>query len=62
MGLSYMMREVIKVMQLMKELKWEEFPIESTKLNIECKFFKYTSGALDMSKSTSKELGPRNSR
>ena len=39
MGLSYALRGVITIMQLLKELKRTVFPIESTTLKVTCKVF-----------------------
>ena len=46
MGLYYAMREVMPIMQLMKDLKRGGFIIESTITELACKFFKKNSGAL----------------
>ena len=49
-GISYALREVIPVMELLKEMKKLKFPILSTKPKLHCKIFEDNSGALEMAK------------
>jgi hypothetical protein len=49
-GISYAMREVIPIMELLKEMKRENFPIFKTKPKLHCKVFEDNSGALEMAK------------
>ena len=49
-GISYAMREVIPIMELLKEMKREKFPIFKTKPKIHCQVFEDNSGALEMAK------------
>ena len=55
-GMSYALREVTPIMQLLKELKRLGFPIESTMSS------KTTVGRWRWQKSTSTELGPSTSK
>ena len=50
MGLPYVLREVIPIMELLKDIKKTGFLIESTMPKVTCKFFEGKSGALDMVK------------
>jgi hypothetical protein len=49
-GISYALREVIPIMELLKEMKQLKFPIKQTKPQIHCKVFEDNSGALEMAK------------
>ena len=49
-GLSYALREVIPIMETLKEMKRLKFPIKSTIPKIHCKVFEDNSGALEMAK------------
>jgi hypothetical protein len=49
-GLSYALREVIPIMELMKEMKQHKVNISKTKPIIHCKVFEDNSGALEMAK------------
>jgi hypothetical protein len=47
-GLSYALREVIPIMELIKEMKKKHFPIGQTTPKVHCKVFEDNSGALEM--------------
>ena len=47
-GLSYALREVIPIMELLKEMKKFGFPIRSQTPNMKCRVFEDNSGALEM--------------
>jgi hypothetical protein len=49
-GISYALREVIPIMELLREMKRENFPIFKTKPKLHCKIFEDNSGALEMAK------------
>ena len=49
-GLSYALREVIPIMEVMKEMRKLNFEISRTKPTIHCKVFEDNSGALEMAK------------
>ena len=49
-GISYALREVIPIMELLKEMKHLDFPISKSKPKIHCKVFEDNSGALEMAK------------
>jgi hypothetical protein len=49
-GLSYALREVIPIMEILKEMKRLRFPVKSTKPTIHCKVWGDNSGALEMAK------------
>ena len=49
-GMSYALREVIPIMELLKEMKHLGFPISKSKPKIHCKVFEDNSGALEMAK------------
>ena len=49
-GLSYALREVIPIMNLLKEFKRNGIQISRTKPKIHCKVFEDNSGALEMAK------------
>ena len=49
-GLSYALREVIPIMEFMKEMKKLGMPISKTKPKVHCKVFEDNSGALEMAK------------
>ena len=49
-GLSYGLREVIPIIELLKEMKRFKFPISFTKPKVLCKVFEDNSGALEMAK------------
>ena len=48
-GLSHALREVIPLMQLLKEMKEHRFPVVKTAPDIKCRVFEDNSGALEMS-------------
>jgi hypothetical protein len=47
-GLSYVLRDVIPIMELLKELKKFKFPIRTLKAKVDCKVFEDNSGALEI--------------
>ena len=47
-GLEYTLREVISIMQLLKDLKRSGFPIAPTTLKVTCRVFEDNSGSLEM--------------
>ena len=49
-GLSYALREVIPIMELLREMKKFGFPIRSQTPNMKCRVFEDNSGALEMAK------------
>lgn len=49
-GLSYALREVIPIMEVMKEMKHFKLGITQTKPSIHCKVFEDNSGALEMAR------------
>lgn len=49
-GISYALREVIPLMELLREMKKLKFPILSEVPKIHCKLFEDNSGALEMAK------------
>jgi hypothetical protein len=49
-GLAYALKDVIPIMELLKELKKKKFPVRSTIPNVHFKVFKYNSGALEMAR------------
>ena len=49
-GLSYALREVIPIMETLKEMKRNNFPIGNITPNIHCRVFEDNSGALEMAK------------
>ena len=49
-GISYSLREVIPVMELLKEMKRHKFPVMGTTPKVHCKVFEDNSGALEMAK------------
>ena len=49
-GLSYALREVIPIMELLKEFKTKRIRISSSIPRIHCKVFEDNSGALEMAK------------
>ena len=49
-GISYALREVIPIMELLKEMKHQGFPISTLKPQIHCKVFEDNSGALEMAR------------
>ncbi len=48
--ISYALREVIPIMELLKEMQKYGFPIEATTPHVKCKVFEDNSGALEMAK------------
>ena len=46
--LSYALREVIPIMEILKEMKEQGFSIAHTTPNVKCEVFKDNSGALKM--------------
>ena len=49
-GLSYALREVIPLMQMLQEIKELGFSVGSTTPRVHCKVFEDNSGALEMAK------------
>lgn len=49
-GLSYALREVIPMMELLKEMKAIGFPVDGVNPKIHCKVFEDNSGALEMAR------------
>ena len=47
-GLSYSLREVIPIMELLKEMRQLKFPIANATPKVHCKVFEDNSGALEM--------------
>ena len=47
-GLEYTLREVISIMQLLKDLKRSGFSIEPTTPKVKCRVFEDNCGSLDM--------------
>ena len=47
-GLSYALREVIPIIELMKEMKKQKFQVSKIKPQIHCRVFEDNSGALEM--------------
>ncbi|KAI2507733.1 hypothetical protein MHU86_6732 [Fragilaria crotonensis] len=50
-GLSYALRDTIPIMELLKELKKNGYPITTAKATVHCKVFEDNSGALEMANS-----------
>ena len=48
--MSYAMRDVIPVMNLLQEMKGKGFPIVTTKTGVTCKIYEDNSGALEMAR------------
>ena len=49
-GLSYALRDATPIMELLKEMKKNGFPISKTNSKVHCKVFEDNSGALEMAK------------
>jgi hypothetical protein len=49
-GLSYALRDTIPIMQLLKEMKVNGFPINAPQARVHCQVFEDNSGALEMAK------------
>jgi hypothetical protein len=49
-GLSYALREVIPIMEILKEMKARNFPIETTQSKVHCWVFEDNSGAIEIAK------------
>jgi hypothetical protein len=49
-GLSYALREVIPIIELMKELKKRKYNVATVIPKVHCKVFEDNSGALEMAK------------
>ena len=47
-GLSYALREAILLMSLHDELKERGFPVDQTKVTVQCKVFEDNSGAIEI--------------
>jgi hypothetical protein len=47
-GLSYSLREVIPIMELLKEMKERGFPVTHHKADVHCRVFEDNSGAVEM--------------
>jgi len=56
-GMSYALREAIPIMELLKEMKQNNFPIHSVKPRIHCEVFEDNSGALEIA--TNHKFRPR---
>ena len=50
MGLSYALRDAIPIMNLLKEMKANGFPIQSATAKVHCKAFEDNTGALEIAK------------
>ena len=49
-GLSYALRDAIPIMELLKEMKQMDYPVESSQAQVHCRVFEDNSGALEMAK------------
>ena len=49
-GLSYALRDAIPIMNLLKEMKANGFPIQSAMPKVHCKVFEDNTGALEIAK------------
>ena len=49
-GLSYALREAIPIMEILKEMKARNFPIETAKTKVHCRVFEDNSGALEIAR------------
>jgi hypothetical protein len=49
-GLSYALRDAIPIIELLKEMKKQGFPIETAQAKVHCRVFGDNSGALEMAK------------
>ena len=49
-GLSYALREVIPIMELLNEMKRYGFPVTKSKAEVHCKVFEDNSGAIEMAR------------
>ena len=49
-GLSYVLRDLIPIMQMLKDIKDTGFTITSTTPKVTCEVFEDNSGAVDMEK------------
>ena len=49
-GISYALREVIPIMELIREMRRMKFPISKVTPELHCKVFEDNSGALEMAK------------
>ena len=49
-GLSYALREAIPIMEILKEMKTRNFPIETTQSKVHCRVFEDNSGAIEIAK------------
>ena len=49
-GLSYALRDAIPVMELLKEMKQQGYPITTSQARVHCRVFEDNSGALEMAK------------
>ena len=49
-GLSYALRDAIPIMNLLKEMKANGFPIQSATAKVHCKVFEDNTGALEIAK------------
>ena len=47
-GLSYALREAIPLLSLLDKLKEQGFPVDQTKVMIQCKVFEDNSGAIEI--------------
>ena len=47
-GLSYALRETIPLMALLEELREQHFPVDQTKVSLQCKVFEDNSGAIEI--------------
>ena len=49
-GMSYALREAIPIMELLKELRRNKFPVHSSTATIHCKVFEDNTGALEIAR------------
>ena len=49
-GLSYALRGAVQIMELLKEMRGLDFPIESSQAKVHCRVFEDNSGTLEMAK------------
>jgi hypothetical protein len=57
-GMSYGFREVIPIIEILKEIKWMLFPVQMMTPGVHCRVFEDNSGALEMA-TTHKKYRPR---
>jgi hypothetical protein len=49
-GLSYALREAIPIMEILKEMKARNFPVETAKSKVHCRVFEDNSGAIEIAR------------